>query len=80
MIKDNIIPMIGERKIKSTVTERFCISITSNRPVFANAAPIKPPIKVCDELEGMPNHQVSKFQKIAAAKPANITVKETNSG
>ena len=29
--------------------------------------------KVCDELEGMPNHQVSKFQAIAAIKPAKIT-------
>jgi hypothetical protein len=30
----------------------------------------KPPIKVWDELEGIPNHQVNKFQHIAAITPA----------
>src|SRR5512139_572025 len=28
-------------------------------------APMMPPIRACDELEGMPYHQVSRFQKIA---------------
>ena len=36
-------------------------------------APAKPPIRVCDELEGIPNHQVVKFQVMAAIKPASIT-------
>ena len=39
----------------------------------AIAAPAKPPLKVWEEEEGMPYHQVSRFQKIAAIKPANIT-------
>jgi len=38
----------------------------------AIAAPAKPPIKVCEEEEGIPYHQVSKFQKIAAIKPEKI--------
>src|SRR5688572_1306648 len=42
-------------------------------PACAMAAPIKPPNRVCDELEGMPNHQVSRFQAMAATRPAKIT-------
>ena len=41
----------------------------------AIAAPAKPPIKVCEEEEGIPYHQVSKFQKMAAIKPEKITGK-----
>src|SRR5579863_754862 len=37
------------------------------------AAPIKPPINVWEELEGMPNHQVSKFQAMAPISPEKIT-------
>ena len=33
----------------------------------------KPPIKVCEEEDGIPNHQVSKFQQIAAIRPEKIT-------
>jgi hypothetical protein len=44
-----------------------------NAPACASAAPIKPPISVWDELEGMPNHHVRRFQVIAAIRPANIT-------
>src|SRR4051812_49416615 len=44
-------------------------------PACAIAAPIKPPNKVCEELDGMPNHHVSKFQHMAANKPARITFK-----
>jgi hypothetical protein len=39
------------------------------------AAPAKPPIKVCDELEGIPSHHVSRFQIIAAMTPASITTR-----
>ena len=39
----------------------------------AIAAPAKPPISVCEEEEGIPYHQVSRFQEIAASKPENIT-------
>src|SRR2546430_12072041 len=46
-----------------------------NPPALARAAPIKPPMRVCDELEGMPDHQVSRFQVIAAIRPAKITRK-----
>jgi hypothetical protein len=39
------------------------------------AAPAKPPIRVCDEELGIPYHQVSKFQNIAANNPEKITGK-----
>jgi hypothetical protein len=64
--------MIGARKINAAI-----LAITSTlgaaKPACAIAAPAKPPISVCDELEGIPNHQVKRFQKIAANKPAKIT-------
>src|SRR4030095_3277730 len=44
-----------------------------NPPACAIAAPINPPINVCEELEGIPNHQVSKFQQMAAINPEKIT-------
>src|SRR5580765_7975716 len=37
------------------------------------AAPIKPPIRVCEELDGIPNHQVSRFQAMAPISPEKIT-------
>ncbi|MNR57033.1 hypothetical protein D3C85_1777300 [compost metagenome] len=40
---------------------------------LAIPAPAKPPIRVCDELEGIPNHQVNKFHVMAAKRPARIT-------
>ena len=41
--------------------------------VSLETAPAKPPINVCDDEEGIPNHQVNKFQKVAANSPARIT-------
>src|ERR1700676_4133821 len=42
-------------------------------PACAMAAPMNPPISVCDELEGMPNHHVSRFQAIAPISPEKMT-------
>ena len=36
------------------------------------AAPAKPPINVCDDDEGMPFHQVNRFQTMAAITPAKM--------
>ena len=38
-------------------------------PEAAMAAPAKPPINVCDEDDGIANHQVARFQTMAAIKP-----------
>src|SRR2546422_8830009 len=40
-------------------------------PDAASAAPTRPPISACDELEGRPNHQVSRFQAIAPSNAAS---------
>src|SRR5919197_510355 len=40
-------------------------------PDCTSAAPTSPPISACDELEGRPNHQVSRFQAIAPSSAAN---------
>ena len=41
--------------------------------VLMMAAPANPPISVCEEDEGMPNHQVARFHIIAATMPEKIT-------
>ena len=58
-------PMIGERIIGMTT---LCETPDHSTPLDAgctSAAPIRPPISACDELDGMPKHQVSRFQTIA---------------
>src|ERR687886_2663487 len=46
-------------------------------PFATNAAPMRPPISACDELDGSPSHQVAMFQAIAPTRPANTTVVST---
>jgi hypothetical protein len=68
------IPIRGARKIKATITSTVDTSMELNDPAWAIAAPAKPPISVCDELEGIPNHHVNKFHAMAAIRPETITV------
>ena len=53
------------------------LSITAEciapNPLAAIADPAKPPIRVCDEEDGMPCHHVNRFQIIAAITPERIT-------
>ena len=74
------IPINGAKKMKEIVFQIFVLSTicaTSKEESFihaaVNAAPAKPPIKVWDEDDGIPNHHVSKFKNIAAIKPEKIT-------
>ena len=76
-------PMMGAKKMKKMMVRISCPAITpkpfSNDPVWiatwVTAAPANPPIRVWDEEEGMPNHQVRRFQTVAAINPAKITHK-----
>jgi hypothetical protein len=73
MITEMTIPITGASTIKATtlrIGARLIADITPAPTVaaFAIPAPAKPPIRVCDELEGIPNHQVNKFQVMAANK------------
>src|SRR5688572_7072619 len=72
MISAMIIPTIGASKIKLAVFKITAPLIVLNPPC-AIAAPAKPPIRVCEDDEGMPNHQVSRFHEIAAINPEKIT-------
>src|SRR3954451_14994023 len=47
---------------------------TASAPAAANADPTTPPISACEELEGRPRYQVTRFQKIAPTSPAKTTV------
>ncbi len=40
-------------------------------PTAASIAPTTPPIRACEELEGSPKNQVTRFQTIAPISPAN---------
>ena len=67
-----IIPMSGARKINIPVC-RIMPVFTELIPACAIAAPANPPIRVCEEEDGIPNHQVSRFQIMAAIMPAKIS-------
>jgi hypothetical protein len=58
---------------------RIGSAFTEEKPAWAMAAPAKPPISACEEDEGMPNHQVRRFQKVAARRPENTTGRVINS-
>jgi hypothetical protein len=72
MINAISIPIIGAKIIKLAVLTITAV-LTASKPAAAIPAPAKPPIKVCEDEEGIPNHQVNKFQAIAAINPAKIT-------
>src|SRR5213075_2817720 len=40
-----------------------------------SVAPIRPPARACDDDDGSPHHQVSRFQRMAPRSEAKITVK-----
>ena len=66
-------------KINRTIL-RTPLKITVSKPELATAAPIKPPTRVCEELDGKPHHQVRRFQVIAAIRAAPITLRLITSG
>ena len=65
------IPISGARIIKEAI---FIITsaLMAPNPEAAMAAPAKPPISVCDDEDGIPNHQVAKFHIMAATIPEKM--------
>src|SRR6476661_362686 len=55
-------------RIFETMTEK----LTPEVPAPISTAPMSPPNKACDELEGSPNSHVTRFHKIAPTSPAKI--------
>src|SRR5215475_7388095 len=70
--------MIGERAAGMMSFEAQPCHLTALPPAAAIVAPITPPMSACDELDGMPNSQVSRFQMIPPARPAATTVSVTS--
>jgi len=52
--------------------------LTPDRPAAARPEPMRPPNSACDELDGMPNNQVSRFQRMPPMRPAKMMVKPTD--
>ena len=79
MIKDITIPSNGAITINTTIFKTPAM-ITELHPELATAAPTNPPTRVCEELEGSPNHHVIRFHVIAAISAEAITVRFITSG
>ncbi len=69
--------MTGESTAGMTTLETSPCHSTALPPAAAIVEPITPPISACDELEGMPSSQVSRFQMMPPARPAATTVRVT---
>ena len=63
-----MMPATGERSIGMTTLSRMPSHLTV--APAASAAPPSPPMRACDEDEGRPFHQVSRFQPIAPTSAA----------
>ena len=57
-------------RILDTTTEKF----TPETPAPIRTAPIRPPNRACEELDGRPNSQVIRFHRMAPTRPAKIIV------
>ncbi len=71
--------MIGDRMMNTAVCVIFAQPRTLVPPLLM-PAPISPPISACDELDGIPYHQVMRFQPIAPISAATTTVLSTTCG
>src|SRR5580765_730821 len=63
-----MIPAIGERTIGMTTLSSTPDHLTV--APAASAAPTSPPIRACEDDEGRPYHQVSRFQPMAPISAA----------
>src|ERR1035438_3989391 len=70
--------IIGERPAGMMTLETRPCHLVALPPAAALVEPITPPVSACDELDGMPNSQVTRFQMIPPARPAATTVRVTS--
>src|ERR1700744_5519389 len=70
--------MIGDRPAGMTTLETRPCHLTACPPAAAIVEPMTPPISACEELDGIPNNQVTRFQRIPPIKPARTTVTVTS--
>src|SRR5438105_15963476 len=71
-------PSKGENTMAAAVMPRPLHTIEPS-PAFVTAAPASPPIRACELLEGIPNHQVIKFQQMAPIRHPHTTSAPTTS-
>ncbi len=64
-------PMRGEPTRGTRTLRTRPWKFTALGPAWAQPAPMSPPMRAWDEDEGMPNHQVKKFQKMAPTRAAS---------
>src|SRR6202161_4529201 len=69
--------MIGDRPAGMMPVEPGSCTGPASPPAAASVAPITPPMSACDELDGIPKYQVSRFQVIPPARPAATTCSVT---
>src|SRR5262245_59235135 len=50
------------------------LNSTADVPTAAIVEPTIPPMRACDDEDGTPNHQVTRFQVLPPTSPAKITV------
>src|SRR3954471_16290579 len=56
-----------------TILFSTVLKLIASAPPATQVAPIRPPKSACDELEGSPRNQVSRFHRMAPTRPAKIT-------
>ncbi len=56
------------------------VQTTPLAPAAASIAPTMPPISACDELDGRPKSQVSRFHTMPPTRPANTSSRVTSPG
>jgi hypothetical protein len=72
-------PIIGDMTIAPAVFSSPLQTIEL-KPTLARPAPTRPPTSACEELDGMPNTQVTMFQMIAPISAAKITKRRDDGG
>ena len=64
-------PSSGEPIIGRMIFSRTPLQMTPSTPALAIMAPMRPPKSACDELDGMPKYQVTRFQTTAPTRAAH---------
>ena len=71
--------MIGAKTAGMKTLDATPCQITALPPACTIVAPMTPPIRACEELDGIPRYQVVTFQATPPARPAKTTAMVTSS-
>ena len=73
-------PSNGDTAMALIVSTHFLPHTSAANPALASAAPVNPPIRACDELDGIPKYHVMMFHVMAPMSPAQMTLGVTTEG